>query len=119
MAISNTQRTLKYLRDNGAIVDVVERFNTFIGPHGKRHDCFGFGDILAISGNDIIMVQSTGQGFAEHDRTILGNEAAPKWLEAGGRIQLIAWRKIKEKRGGKRMIWSPRIKEYNLEHYDG
>ena len=122
-AISNTSRTLEYLRSQGWIADIVERFNPYAGKFGQRKDLFGFADIIALGENSIIAVQSCGSDFAAHDRKILMDEiVAPnvqKWLQSGGRLILVAWRKVKLNRGGKAMRWQPRIKEYKMgESYE-
>ena len=115
-----TQRTIKYYKSQNIPCAVVERWIP-IPTHpggGVRRDMFGFGDIVALGENSIIAIQSCGQAFAAHDKKILEDElVAPnvlKWLECGGRVLLIGWRKIKKKRGGKLKIWSPRIKEYSV-----
>jgi hypothetical protein len=119
--ISPTSRTLNYLREQGWIADKVEQFNPYAGKFGQRKDMFGFGDIVAMGENSIIAVQSCGQAFAEHNRKITEDEkVAPKalrWIECGGRLILIGWRKVKLKRGGKAMRWQPRIKEYSREDF--
>lgn len=119
--ISNTGRTLNYLRERGWIADKVEQFNPYAGKFGQRRDMFGFADIVALGENSIIAVQSCGQAFAAHDRKITQDEdVAPnalKWIECGGRILLIGWRKVKLKRGGKAMRWQPRLKEYSVENF--
>lgn len=116
--ISNTSRTLEYLRSQGWVADEVEQFNPYAGKFGIRKDMFGFGDIVAMGENSIIAIQSCGQSFSEHDNKITQDEkAAPNallWIKNGGRLLLIGWRKVKLKRGGKAMRWSPRIKEYSL-----
>jgi len=116
--ISNTSRTLNYLRQRGWVADKVEQFNAYAGKYGVRKDMFGFADIVAIGDGGIIAVQSCGQAFAAHHRKITEDEnVAPNvhlWLDAGGRLLLIGWRKVKMKRGGKAMRWSPRIREYIL-----
>lgn len=121
--ISNTSRTLEYIRSRGWIADIVERFNPYAGKFGKRKDMFGFADIVALGENSIIAIQSCGQSFAEHDRKIREcPETVPnaiKWLESGGRLMLIGWRKVKLKRGGKAMRWQPRIQEYTLQDFKG
>lgn len=121
--ISNTSRTLEYLRSQGWLADKVEQFNAYAGKFGQRRDMFGFGDIVALGENSIIAVQSCGQAFAEHDRKITQDETvapkALKWIECGGKIMLIGWRKVKLKRGGKAMRWQPRIKEYAREDFIG
>lgn len=122
--ISNTQRTLRALRQEGYLCGMVERFNPYAGvmlPTGRRsgirQDLFGFIDIVAIKPIGICGIQSCGSDFKKHDLKILENEFAPEWLKAGGSIELIGWRKIKLKRGGKAMRWAPRIKVYTLEDF--
>ena len=119
--ISNTSRTLEYLRSQGWVADKVEQFNAYAGKFGQRKDMFGFGDIVAMGENSIIAIQSCGQGYADHDRKITEDEkVAPLallWLQNGGRLLLVGWRKIKLKRGGKAMRWTPRIKEYSIEDF--
>jgi len=122
--ISNTSRTIGYLRGMGWTCCVAERWIK-MPKHpagGFRKDLFGFGDLVALGEKSIIGVQSCGQDFAAHDKKILEDEeVAPnvlKWLECpGGRVMLIGWRKIKKKRGGKAKIWSPRIKEYSVADF--
>jgi hypothetical protein len=84
-------------------------------------DLFGFIDLVAMGEGSIIAIQSCGQAFSEHDKKITQDEKVAEnaylWLNNGGRIILIGWRKIKLKRGGKAMRWSPRIKEYTLEDF--
>jgi len=115
--ISNTSRTLEYIRSQGWEADKVEQFNPYAGKFGQRKDLFGIIDIIALGEQGIIGIQSCGQAFAEHDRKILNEPNAVKWLEKGGALMLIGWRKILKKKGGKLKVWAPRIKEYTLEDY--
>lgn len=123
--LSNTQRTLRALRQGGYICEIAERWIQY-GPGdprrkfatGMRKDMFGFIDIIAITPLGLCAIQSTGSDFAAHDRLILENEIAPEWMTAGGRIELWGWRKVKLKRGGKAMRWKPRIKVYTLEDFE-
>ena len=82
---------------------------------------FGFGDIVAMGEGNIYAIQSCGSSYAEHNRKITEDErVAPlalRWIENGGKLLLIAWRKVKLKRGGKAMRWQPRIKEYKTEDF--
>ncbi len=121
MGISNTSRTLEYLRKQGWVADKVEQFNPYAGKFGHRKDMFGFGDIVAMGEGNIYAIQSCGSSYAEHNRKITEDErVAPlalKWIENGGKLLLIAWRKIKLKRGGKAMRWQPRIKEYKIKDF--
>ncbi len=116
--ISPTSRTLEYIRSQGWEADIVERFNPYAGKFGQRKDCFNVIDIIAMGENSILGIQSTGQDFSGHDKKILEEPNARKWLKNGGRLMLIGWRKIKLKRGGKALRWAPRIKEYKLEDFD-
>ena len=115
--ISNTSRTLEYIRSQGWEADIVERYLPYAGKFGVRKDLFGIIDIIAIGENSIIGIQSCGQNFAEHNRKILDNPLACKWLECGGRLMLIGWRKVKVRRGGKMVRWQPRIREYQLADF--
>ncbi len=119
--ISNTSRTLEYLRQQGWVADKVEQFNSYAGKFGTRKDMFGFADIVAMGEGSIIAIQSCGQSFSEHDKKITQDERVAEnaylWLKNGGRLFLIGWRKVKLKRGGKAMRWAPRIKEYELEDF--
>ena len=119
--ISNTSRTLEYIRSQGWIADKVEQWNPYAGKFGQRKDMFGFADIVAMGENSIIAIQSCGQSFAAHKQKILEDEIvslnAYLWLENGGRLILIGWRKIKLKRGSKAMRWAPRIHEFTLEDF--
>jgi len=115
--MTNTARTLKYLRDRGWKAGVVERFLSFAGKYGKRIDLFNIIDIISLSDTDIIGVQSCGQAFSEHNKKILASPLAERWLVCGGKLMLIGWRKLKLKRGSKAMRWKPRIKHYRLKDF--
>ncbi len=130
--LSPTQRTLRLLRQQGYFADIVEKFNPWVGPeiervdrHGNRYkspcgirkDLFGFLDIIVILPKGVAGIQSCGQNFAEHNRMILETSLAYKWVKAENRLELYGWRKIKKQRGGKLMIWDPRIKIYSLEDF--
>ena len=112
--MTNTSRTLKYLRDLGYTVGMVERFLSFAGKFGKRVDLFSIIDIIAIKPNEILGIQSCGQAFSEHKNKLLNEEGTKKWLEAGGELWIIGWRKLKLKRGGKAIRWKPRIYQFNI-----
>jgi len=117
MAISNTSRTLKYIRQMGWEADIVEQFNAYAGRFGVRKDLFGIIDIIALTEHGITGIQSCGQAFAEHNRKILDSPLSLKWIESGGTLMLIGWRKLKLKRGGKALRWTPRIKIYHIEDF--
>ena len=113
--ISPTQRTLRLLRQEGCHCDIVERWNSFVGKFGIRQDLFGIIDLIALYPNKITGIQCCGSDFAAHDRKIIASEYSREWMLSGGALELWGWRKIKKNRGGKLMIWKPRIKKYTLE----
>ena len=95
MARSSTEYSLKNLRDRGFIAEVVERFNTF---SRRRIDLFSVIDIVAIKPDEILGVQATSYGAAtEHRKKIREEPKVRSWLEAGGKLELHLWRKIKNR----------------------
>lgn len=120
--LTPTQRTIKYLRDQGIECGVVERWIP-IKNHpggGVRRDLFNIIDIVALGEHGIIGIQSTGQAFAKHDRTILSEPMALKWIEKGGHLILIGWTKKKrklDKGWSKALYWTPRIKHYHTKDF--
>jgi hypothetical protein len=118
--LSPTQRTLAYLKDQGLVCGICERWipNPKMPGGGIRKDLFGFIDIITISkANGVVGIQSCGQDFSRHFRKITEEKAEEvrAWLEAGAKLQLIGWRKLKLNRGGIAMRWTPRIQEITLE----
>jgi len=113
-----TQRTLKALRDKGYQAGVVERWLRYAGEFGKRQDLFGIIDILATTPDTTLGVQSCGNSFAKHYRKLTNEEVdgSYKWLICPHRkLEIWSWRKVKKRRGGKVMVWRPRIVEITLE----
>jgi len=90
----------------GFEVGMVERYIHFVR---KRIDLFGIIDIIAIRPGEIIGVQSCGQAFSAHMKKMNESEFTQKWLESGAGLQLWGWRKVKKKRGGKLMVYRPRV----------
>ena len=118
--LSATQRTLRALRQQGLVCAIAEKWNQFAGPHGIRQDLFGWIDVVVLDPQrGIIGVQSTtGSQFAGHLRKMLDSECTEnliEWLRCGGKAELWAWRKVKVKRGGKALVWRPRVQEITLE----
>lgn len=117
------QRTLKELRKQGRLCDIVERFisNDKVGA-GVRGDLFHIFDIIALDRQKgIVGVQACGGDFAAHYRKITEDygENAIYWLNCGGAIELWGWRKIKYKRGSKLMVWRPRVANITYEDFKG
>lgn len=104
------------------MVEVVEKWNQHVGPHGIRQDLYGFIDVLAIEPGEVgclgVQCGSTGS-MAGHIRKITEDcyENARRFLLAQNRLEVWEWRKVKVKRGGKAMRWAPRIRELTLEDF--
>lgn len=102
---SPTQRSLKYLRDQGYLVAVTERWNPFAKI---RQDLFGFIDLLAIRGNETLAVQTTsGDNVSARVDKITALQSSKLWLESPNRkIVVHGW----SKRGGfgERKLWTCR-----------
>jgi hypothetical protein len=103
---SPTQRTLKYLRELGYLVAVVEKWN----PHARiRQDLYGFIDVLAVKRDETLAVQCCSGGRAagdqgeddkgrgsdvgDHVRKIAEHPNIGRVREANWRIVVHAWRK--------------------------
>jgi hypothetical protein len=104
MKQSPTQRSLAHLRKSCELVQVVEKWN----PHCRiRQDLFGFIDILAISGNETIAVQSTSWGnVSSRVKKIAETNAVPYIRAAGWKIIVHGWRK------------NPKTNRYELKEID-
>ena len=119
--MSPTQRTLRELKNQGRICAVVEKWQIIPGHTGGgiRRDLFGIIDIIALDPKTgVVGVQACGSDFAAHWRKITVDKAqeTTDWLSTPGTsLELYAWRKVKVKRGGKAMIWQPRIVEITLD----
>ena len=105
--MSPTQRTLAKLRADGfPLVHVSEKWN----PHVKiRQDAFGFVDVMAFRGNEVLAVQSTTGDNAMarfHKMKLLPTLWA--WLESPTRkVEIHGWRRLVKRVNGK--SWQCRI----------
>ena len=87
---SPTQRSLAYLREQGYLVSIVERWN----PHARiRQDLWGWCDLLAIRKNEVLAVQVTSSAVSERIRKIQESETVATVRDAGIRIEVHGWRK--------------------------
>lgn len=118
--MSPTQRTLQYLREQGYLCAITERWQgTKTG--GVRVDLFGFVDILAINDSHTIAVQTTSHGGHSARRNkILGLYTAKKWLEDPSRkILIISWgKRAGSKAFVERIEWisNENFKDNTLQH---
>ena len=107
---SPTQRSLEYLRADGYIAQVVERYC----PHSrKRIDLFGVIDIVAVREGTILGVQTTStSNLSARVTKSLEEPRLQVWLSSGARFILHGWSK-KGKRGRKK-TWQVVVKEITL-----
>jgi len=111
---SPTQRSLVYLKEQGFVAQVVERFN----PYAKvRVDLFGFIDIVAVSPfGSIFGIQTTSQeNVSTRIKKILAIKEAKIWLEAGGKIVVHGWGK--KGKAGARKLWTISVREINIDDF--
>lgn len=113
-----TQLTIRELKNNGRVCAIVEKWNPYVGKHGIRQDLFGIIDVLALDPErGVVGVQCCSGGFAAHWKKITEEriQETVDWLRTPGTVlELWSWRKVKVKRGGKAMVWRPRIEEIKL-----
>ena len=93
---SPTQRSLEKLRKEGWTCAITERWNAYAK---LRQDLFGFIDVLAFRGNEVLAVQTTsGSNVSARLDKIHGLQSASLWLESPNRkIVIHGW----AKRGGR------------------
>ena len=88
-------------------------------PYGKTLDFLHIIDLMALDPNrGVVGIQVCGSDVPSHMKKIkeqhVNNTIA--WLETPGTsLEVWGWRKVKQKRGGKAMIWQPRIIPITLE----
>lgn len=114
--MSPTQRSKALLEQDGWTVAIVERWN----PHVRvRQDLWGFADLIAMKpGHAPKLVQVTsGSNVASRISKIREEPHARVALESGFSIEVHGWRKLKVKRGGKAVRWTPRIEPVTREDF--
>ena len=77
--VNHNQRVLKALRDAGYVAEVVERWDSF---SRRRHDLFGFIDILAVGHGETKAIQVTSRDNMSSRRTKMQNSEELKALIA-------------------------------------
>lgn len=88
---SPTQRSLKFLRDQGYVAEVVERRVPF---QFVTKDLFGFIDIVALKDEETLAVQATsGDNVAARVNKIIECEHLAAVRRANWRIVVHGWRK--------------------------
>ena len=91
--MSPTQRSLKYLRDQGYRCWITERWC----PYSKRRiDLWNCIDILAIGNGETIGVQTTSRGnVSARVKKIQENEYYPELIRSGWKVHVHGWGKLK------------------------
>ena len=90
---SPTQLTLKKLRDQGYIAEVVEKY-VRTGKGGFRKDLFGFIDVLAIKPNEVLGVQATSRSHVRNRcNKIAEAELVGNVRDANIKIEVWGWDK--------------------------
>lgn len=84
--ISPTQVSLKHMRALGYTCQVVEHWNPFAN---RRVDLFGCIDIVCLSPENIVGVQTTSKtNMSARRKKIKEEPSMALWLEAGGKVEL-------------------------------
>ena len=87
---SPTQRSLAYLREQGYLVTIVERWN----PYARvRQDLWGWCDLLAIRKGEVLAVQVTASAVSARIKKIQESETIGPVRDAGIRVVVHGWRK--------------------------
>lgn len=88
-----TQRSLAYLREQGYLVEIVEKWNSFTKT---RKDLWGWCDLLAIKRDKVLAVQVTASGVAARVKKIQASDTLPRVREAGIVVHVHGWRKLSD-----------------------
>lgn len=87
-----TQRTLKKLRDDGWMAEVVERW---VPGANIRKDLFGWIDIMALRDGQTLAVQCTSySNMSARVKKIEESETIAEVRKAGWSVWVIGWRKV-------------------------
>lgn len=90
--MSPMRRSLALLRDRGYLCAIVEKRNHI----GITQDLYGFGDVLALRKDEVLLVQTTtGSNAAARVAKIVELETYPRVLESGIKVHVHGWRKLK------------------------
>ena len=104
-----TQRSLKLLRSEGWLCQVVEQ-TIHAGKLVFKRDLFEIGDIIAIKAGATLLVQTTSaSNYSAHLRKIFDAQHFTAICEAGWRVELHGWSKKGPR--GKAKRWECRREE--------
>lgn len=110
------QKTREWLKEKyKAIVGNTEFWNKY---SKKTNDLFGLFDTVAIFNHGLYGIQITSSSnFATHHKKMIENKNLFYWLDTENFAWLVSWDKKKVKRGGKKYVWKPKIRQYYLMDY--
>lgn len=92
MATSPTQLSLKLMKERGYLCQIVERWNSFAKV---RQDLFGFIDVICVSEDGVIGVQTTSYGnMSARIKKIREHENFQRVHASGIRISVQGWHKV-------------------------
>jgi hypothetical protein len=114
---SPTQRTLKYLRDQGYLAQVVEKT---VPRVFTKIDLFGAIDIVAIHPEKwgVLGIQcTTASNQAARLTKALAIDAIKVWVQAGNEFVVHGWRKGGA--AGKRKLWTVNTRKVTLADFNG
>ena len=102
MKTSPTQRSLKKLRSEGWTCEITEHWNPFARI---RKDLFGFIDLLAMRGDELLAVQTTSAAnMSAREQKIRALQSHALWLASPSRRIIIhGW--AKRGKRGQRKTW--------------
>lgn len=93
--MSPTELTLRTLRDEGYTAQVVEHW---VPGANIRRDLWGFVDVLAIRDGETLGVQCTSySNVPARVKKITDSEHLPKVRDAGWRVEVHGWEKVKNR----------------------
>lgn len=93
--MSPTQRSLKYLRENGFTAEVVERWNQWAKV---RQDLFKCIDIVALGNGETLGVQTTSySNMSARIKKIKDSEYFNELKKSGWKLVVHGWKKVKNR----------------------
>jgi hypothetical protein len=108
---SPCSRSLAYLRRQGYVAGVVERWNAHAGVRGIRQDFLGIIDLIGVrvpligEGGGVLGVQATtADNLAARLKKARATPELHTWIGAGARFELHAWGKRKDGRWHVRVV---------------
>jgi len=91
MTTSLSVLSKKYLEEKGYVVEKTEHFNFYAR---KRFDLLGVGDLIALNGKEILLIQVTSKAnLSARLEKAKKSQKLKLWMLAGGKFILMGWYK--------------------------